>query len=327
MAQEMRNAIAKESEFFQKTVDSCDYGIMLSGIGGMTPTKKYLKPELHGHLNWPKWSVIWPFDENARTAFGQSENATIPSAAESWRSSFEANLPADPHDYLKAVVDYGSVLEDQRKSPARFIETIRIYLSIARYYGQLTNCPPLLAKELRDLQGRVLRLLDRVDVSQAEQGVIQDAVPVLETIAKTETDIRKRELADNLLVRFIRQARINEGLPTQGEVGDGSPPSLYGMHLEGSPIIVVRHLGDIIEFDTSQMHIEKRVNEAIGDLLRSLPDGVRFNLHWAGHVNEQEAKPLFDEPQSADATGKQRGFAWLGMKKPGHIDETRPLDV
>ncbi|WP_417377879.1 protein kinase domain-containing protein [Gimesia sp.] len=217
MAQEIRDSIATESKFFQETVDSGDYGIMLSGIGGMTPSKKYLKTELQGHLHWPKWSVIWPFSEDARTAFGQANIASIPLAKESWKSSFEADLPSDPHDYLEAVIDYGGVLEDQKKNPERFSENLQIYLSIAQYYGRLPDCPMPLAKELRDLQGRVLRLLDRVDVSQMEPAVIQNALPVLERIARIETDATKREQADILLVRFVHQVRVNEGLPATSD--------------------------------------------------------------------------------------------------------------
>lgn len=325
VTQDMSEAMALESEFFQKTVDSGDYGVMLSGIGGMTPTKKYLKPELRGHFAWPRWSVIWPFAEDARTAFGHAEFASLPVVADSWKASFEDDLPAAPHEYLEEVLDYGVILEDQRVNPARFSETLRIYLAILRYYGRLNDWPEALGKELSGIQSRSLRLLARVDVSEVDQNLLRDAIPVLEAIAKTQSDVDKRECADQLLIRFVQQARINEGLLTESDVGKGKPPTLYGLSLDGSPVVFIRYLDDITDIDMAKMRIEKSTNEAVGDVLRAMPSDVRFNLHWAGHVNEEKGTSLFDEPQLADAAGKQKGLVWLGQKKPGYIDETRPL--
>ncbi len=324
VAKEIRRAVAKESEFFQKTVDSGDYGIMLSGIGGMTPTKKYLKPELRGHFVWPKWSVVWPFAEDARTAFGQAEIAPMPTVADSWKSSFEDDLPADAHDYLEEVLDYGVILEDQRVNPARFSEALRIYLSILRYYGRLNDWPESLAKELSDIQSRSLSLLARVEVSEVEQNLLQDAIPVLEAIAKTQSDVEKRERADQLLVRFVRQAKINEGIAESHATG---PAKLYGMPLDGLPIQVVWDVGRLGGVDFARARIEDHVRESLGDSLRALPSDTEFNFLWSGHINEEEANPLFERPQVADASAKQKGLGWLGKKAHGSIEETQSLGM
>lgn len=329
VAQEMRKAVAKESEFFQKNVDAGYYGILVPGFGGggMTPDTHYLKAELRGNFHWPKWSVIWPFDEGLRHAFQTVEKANVGELPIQLDSDwFDKQLPLHPHDYLKQVLDYGIALEDQRKSPERFIETIRLHLSVARFYSQLKTQPPeSLTKDVHDLNGRLLRLLERVNVNQVDGTFLGEAVPVLEALAQTETDVERRERADQMLVRYVRQARINEGLPTEEGVGKGNPPTLYGLPLDGSPVVFVRCLGDITNIDMAKMRIEKGTNEAVGDFLRAMPSNVRFNLHWAGHVDEEKATPLFDEPQLADATSKQKGLAWLGQKEPGHIDETRPV--
>ncbi|WP_417385384.1 protein kinase domain-containing protein [Gimesia sp.] len=322
MAQEIRESISTESKFFQETVDSGDYSFPLFEFGSMTPTTMYLKSELQRHYHWPKWSVIWPFSEDARTAFGQANIASIPLARESWKSSFEADLPSDPHDYLEAVIDFGSVLEDQRKNPARFIENLQIYLSIAQFYGRLPDCPKPLAKELRDLQGRVLRLLDRVDVSQMEPAVIQNALPVLERITSIETDATKREQADKLLVRFVRQVRVNEGLPA---TSDDKPYNFYGQPLAGSPILVVWHVGELGGFDIARNRIEDHVRESLGDAVRALPGDTLFNFLWAGYVNEEKAQSLFEGPRAADTIAKQKGLGWLSQKAPSAFEETRPL--
>ena len=315
IGEEIRAIVGKEGEFLQKNIDSGDYGIKLFSFGGSEKTvnQKYLKPELRGEFSWPKWSVIWPFNDDARTAFGQIEKAPIPDAAASWKASFERHLPSQPHDYLGKILDYGDALTDQIKNPSRFTETLQTYLSVVSYYGGMADKPKPLADEIDDLQGMTIRLLDRVVVDQVDNALLADAITVLELASKTEADPEKRELANRLLVRFVRQARINEGLPSDVGSDDSGSAQIYEMKLDGSPIVLVQYIGDITDIDISKMAVEKDVKESLGDLMRSLPSNVRFNCCWAGHIDEDAEKTLFDEPQAADVAAKQKGLAWLGM--------------
>ena len=308
IAKQIRQSIVKESKFFQQTVDSGYYDILMS-----SSTEKYLKYELRGHYHWPRWSVIWPFDEDARTAFGAEIASKLESSKSSWRSMFEENIPADPHDYLKAIFDFTDLLTDQSANPTRFSETMRIHLSIARYYGQLPNCPPPLDAEFRRIQATLLRRLASLnDVSQMEPEIIQDALPVLRAIAKTETDTEKRDKADKLFLRFVRQFRVNQGLPASA---DEEPFRFYGKPLEGLPILVVWDYTDM-----EDGRIDIHVRESFSDAIRAMPENTRFNFLWAGNFNEKDGS-LFEEPRAADNAAKRKALDWLNQERPSPVKE------
>ena len=98
-SQALKTLVAKEGEFFQKHVDSGYYGILVTPV--MTE-ERYLKSDLRDTLKWPRWSMMWPFDDSLRMAFDTAERAKsrkFPVKIEhDW---FDNRLPLYPHDYLE----------------------------------------------------------------------------------------------------------------------------------------------------------------------------------------------------------------------------------
>lgn len=324
IATEIKKLAAIEGEFFQQHVDSGKYGILIN----QKANNYYLRSELQGNFKWPRWSVMWPFSEDLRVSFDTAQRSQSGQFGvkidPGW---FDSQLPYWPHDYLESIF-YG-ISDARQKNEQRFADALLTLVSVVGYYGRISDesAATGIKQEVDGLHSSMLRHLKDLPLNMMQTEFLEQAIPVLERLAQTDTDPKQRQEADTLLVRFVQQLRINEGVPSDIAPGEERPAELYGLKLDGSPVIFVWHLGDLSDFDMSGNRIEEDARNAVSDVLRALPGDVSFNFRWAGFVDEEKAAPLFGQPQPADSSAKQEGLKWLAQKQPGHIEETVKLDA
>lgn len=321
-SKELKSLVSKEGEFFQTHVDSGYYGVLVPPA--MT-AERYLKSDLRDTLQWPRWSSIWPFDDSLRMSFQTAERAktgNFPVKIEpNW---FDSQLPLYPHEYLDRLIK--NIYEARREDATRYNDALETLVSVVGYYGRIEDKPPSFASDVdvAYLHSALLRHLKDLSTEQMRSSFLRDLLPTLELLAQTDSDSGRREDANTLLVRFVRQLRINEG----GEVsqsGTHQPLEFCNVQLKGSPIVVVWQLASIGGVDPAQIRIEKYVRESLSDVIRGMPADTKFNFEWSGHVNKDKASSLFEQPQPATNDARKKGLDWLSQKTPGWIDESLPL--
>ncbi|HET6880804.1 MAG TPA: hypothetical protein VFI31_11655 [Pirellulales bacterium] len=233
VADQVKRLLLKEAKFFQDAVDSGELG--LSQHGPRKKTKKdegeveffrrYLKPELRKLYYWPKYSAIWPFNKQMRETMGRVDRSR-PEFNEEWFD--RVLLPSYPHDYMQFLTKEISVL---RPTERNSVETFRLRLSIARYYGRLVDRPDRVEKDLFQFNHRVLRDLHSVNPDAWGAALLREAIAFLDLIGKTNADADLRDRANELLLKYLDQLkRTDDGggaaKHVQGDRSDvGSPPA------------------------------------------------------------------------------------------------------
>ena len=288
VAKDIRGIVIKEGKFFQQHVDSGNYEML---IGAQKSEDAFLKHELRKSYHWPRYSVIWPFPDDLRGGFGFL--SSVGKLDADW---FDKNLPRYPHDYLKKVLDDVWDLS-VKKDRERYAECLRLYLSIVRYYVRLAKKPSPLVEDLSGLHGALLSNLDDISVQAWDTSFLKEAVPILELLAKTETDPEKRELANKTLLRFVRQVKINEGQPVNKNGAKARPVSFTSLRLVGSPIVFVWY----VHGGTSppgEFKIDEFLLRAMSDTVRSIHVKTKFNVLWVGGLGSKQSPRLFQAPQA-----------------------------
>lgn len=317
-SQALKKLVAKEGKFFQTHVDSGYYGILVGAA-----EERYLKSDLRGTLKWPRWSTMWPFDDGLRTDFDTAERAKsgkFPVKIEpDW---FDNQLPLYPHDYLERVIM--DIYEARREDASRYQDALETLASVVGYYGRIDKKPASFDTDVdvAFLHSALLGQLKDLQQEQMRSHFLRNLIPTLDLLAKTDPGAERRRDANALLVRFVRQVRINEG----GEVSESAtqgPLEFCDLELQGSPVVVVWHVASIGGFDPAQIRIEKYIRESLSDVVRGMPADTQFNFEWAGHVNKDLS--LFENPQSATNEAKKKGLDWLSQRAPGGIDESLPI--
>lgn len=312
--------LTKDGEFFQKLVDSGDYTVTLEGFGdaGNTAVSKYLKPELRTTFRWPEYSATWPFDHDLRAAFQiTSSKAAAKAIGPDW---FDRQLPAFPHDYLKNVWEEH---RGTRPGNAREETALRLRMLAARYYMPLTDRPPALSDNLHLLHKQLLVQLQGTDPLVLSPSALRQAITALEAVAKTESDSALREQANGVMLRFVRQARINDGRGPSA-TASRSAIEFCGLRLTGPRFVFCLDMGDIGEV-VFPMFIHKQ----LADTIRTLRPTDQFDVRLFGEVAAARSA-LFGTPQSADAKHLQE--ALILVKSPTDrfdptVDETELLQA
>jgi len=315
------NAIlAHDGESLQKLVDSGDYTVTLEGFddAGNTGASKYLKPELRTSFRWPEYSAMWPFDQDLRAAFQiASSKAAAKAIGPDW---FDRQLPAFPHDYLKNVWEEH---RGTRPGNAREETALRLRMLAARYYMPLMDRPPALSDNLHRLHKQLLVQLEGTDPLVLSPSALRQAITALEAVAKTESDSALREPANSVMLRFIRQARINEGRAPSA-AASRSVVEFCGLKLAGPRFVFCLDMGDIGEV-VFPMFVRKQ----LADTIRTLRPTDQFDVRLFGEVAAARSA-LFGTPQSADAKHLQE--ALILVKSPTDrfdptVDETELLQA
>jgi hypothetical protein len=144
-----------------------------------------------------------------------------------------------------------------------------------------------------------------------ESDLLKKAIPVLEFLAGTESDTDQRVRTDKLIVRYVQQLRINEGISAGGSSSGAAPVQLFGQKLNGSPLVVVLHNDSARLVSPLQRRLEEQATESLADAIRGLPHDTPVNFLRSGRVDPEKSRPLFDRPRVADASTKRKALEWL----------------
>ena len=282
----MQPFLRAEGKFFQETVDGGRYELYHSGRG---QPEQFLKPGLAATLRWPKYATIWPFDFTARNLFGRPYGAQVSP------TSFERALPQYPHDYLR-LLRAAEVAPGSKAVPS-------LHLSITGYYAGWNGMPEALAKNLLQIQWRLCMYLERVDVLTWDAAILKDSAARLDRVAATATDGEIRRRANQLVLRFVRQARLSEGddHPVVPRPGDSKDVTFCTLTLSGPRIVF------LVDLDPHAGPLDRGlpyVQTELADTVRAFSPGIRFNILQTGSFRSDARSSCFTE--LVDATVAMR---------------------
>jgi len=123
-------------------------------------------------------------------------------------------------------------------------------------------------------------------------------------------------LANNTLLRFVRQVKINEGQPVNENGAKARPVSFCSIRLEGSPIVFVWYVYGRA-YPPGEFEIDEFLLQAMSDTVRSIQGKTKFNVLWVGGLGSKQGPRLFQEPQAATASNKQHALSTLCEEPDG----------
>lgn len=310
--------VAADGRIFQEQLDSGDYHILIEGL--TTAEKQYLKPAARADLRWPKYAAIWPFDPDARVAFGVVRDSKRQGVAVG-PEYFERTLPRFPHDYLKHLLD----ARDDRGRPTA--DAVGLWAGVVRYYAPVKTPA---AANLNDIQTRMSERLSATDPAEWPPAVLAEAVAGLEAVATAAADPEARRRADEALVSYVRQAKLNAGRDDGPPPAKATPVKFAALELRGPRLEFVFDVpklggGRLL---TAQSYLEKE----FADAARGLTAAHALNLRLAGKLAEKAPATLFAEPRRAEpktraaaigfqkGSAEHRGFGLDGDREVGIAD-------
>lgn len=321
-SKDLHDLTLKEGEFFQEHLDSGDYETF--SLLKKKPEDKYLKHELRGSLQWPKWSAMWPFDERLRSSFHFSQREQ-PSGFQS--SQFNEKLPFYPDAYLKNVIA-NSPSVSAREDDSQFYESLHLLISIVRYYARITDKSKSFDErvDVDSLHSILLYRLRAIKHEQMKAEILREAIPVLEFLSESGTNPDHRSDANTILVRFVQHLRIDEDIQNGAPAKKG-PLDFCGLQLSGSQIIFVwqvpRHRGATSVY---YRRVEKSVRTSLADAVRIMHNQTYFNIQWAGHVKKDKLYSVFTTCEPATNEAKKKGLDWLYQKAHLSYEESIPIE-
>src|SRR5205823_7260819 len=113
---------------------------------------------------------------------------------------FESTLPFFPHQYLENLLQADAIGADSDP-----VEEAGLRLSVIRYYAEMQEMPEGSSKALRWIKDRVLEDLSSKGPEEWEVSFVFDDVPVLEWLTSHSTSPEAEQLADVVLLRYVRQ--------------------------------------------------------------------------------------------------------------------------
>jgi hypothetical protein len=316
VAAEVKKLVTAAGKFYQEQVDSGDYGAFLDGL---SKPEQYLKPELRGTLHWPTYAAIWPFDFDAREAFGQAQGGGGKADA----AAFEKELPRYPHDYLRKL------LADPQGGPGdpTLVETMRLRQSVLRYYARLQDPPADLARQLAGLQREYLGWLERKGPETWDGDFVVEAVAVLEALARAGADAALRQDANRLLLQYVRQARLNAGerdAPAPAAAAaPAAPVTFCSLRLAGPRVVFVCEPGELDDF-----MVVNFVRQELANAVRALAPPARFDVRLYGTLKAGAKSAAFGDVRAVDAASQRAALAYVeGIKDSADRVGDEPQEI
>lgn len=317
-----------EGEFFRQTVDSGSYGISVPAITfgeqdpDFDPEASNLKPELREDYRWPKWSALWPFEEHLRGGYG-----TLSLMGEINNNWFERFLAKYPHDYLEILAN--DAWEFAREPSQEGERIMRMMFSICLYYNQIQAMPLDLNEGLSEMHDKIVWQLEDIVPHNQSREFVAEATKILDIIGKVEPDVGKRDRANKLLLRFARQAQLNEGLKGGVDLTASKSLSIFGERLEASTVVFLIRSSSYSGLAIEKHGIHKTVQSELADAVLSL-HGVSqsINVFWSTEdsIGDEQAGQLFSEVVVANNENKQKMLQSLTESDPNREYRVQSFD-
>ncbi|MCE9560821.1 MAG: protein kinase [Planctomycetes bacterium] len=302
---EMNKILTLDGKFFQEQLDGGNDTVFMEGL---EKPEKYLKPELRDSFRWPMFSALWPFDTYLRMKFfGVNKKFGIKADP----GDFEKQLPRLPHHYVRKLIER-SYRQGGEVGP---VEALTLQFTIARYYASAVM-PADAHQDLGELYKQILVRLDFKDPYKWPHDVVREAVVALDAVAKSAGDDAVRRRADELLVRYARQAKINSGdtadPPPKADQPQRPSPRFCSLELKGSPVTV------LCDLDYDILNRQGRyVSKQLSDLVLDLPSNQQLNVRLYGDLPPEVKRAMFTEPKALDVEGRRQAQNFLAGLKAG----------
>lgn len=284
----LRREVWEEGDFFERHVDSCVYEKADKKFRLAKDTKnkerylisdnrQFLKPALRTNYYWPRYSMIWPFNVDAR----QKRPAQV---SQFLQRELEYQLPRYPHDYLKKML--AEIKQDEQHPnkylTPRFPETLEFSFYIAKYYAALPHIPEVISKELEEIHSFIITILMRNLPEFYTPHFCMKAIPVLRILANVGNNAEQRNKANMILLKFVRYVRIMEDDTGSSEATHNKPVKFFGITLDGPQIVFLRQV------DIRGTFWKEMVDKELINALRDMWPGMRTNLRHFGLRDHRE---------------------------------------
>jgi TolB-like protein len=325
---DIRKIVFSEGEFFRQTIDSGEYGVSVPMVTigkpapDFDPKSDNLNPELRKDYRWPKWSALWPFDEDLRGAYG-----TLSSLGKLNSDWFDRFIVKYPHDYLKKVSN--DIWRYKDEEPQEYARVLRTMFSVCLYYNQMKSMPPDLNKSLRRVQDIIVSQLEDVEPHNQTADYVLEATKALDVIGRVEPDVGKRDRANKLLVRFARQAQLNSGSKTSANSNARGSLTIYENRFEALTIIFLVRSTRYSALGMEKYGIRKSNRSEMADAVLSLQGANQsINVVWSieDMVGKDQVSRLFSDAVKVNDEIRQKVLQSLTEHDRNRKHEAQAFD-